>query len=187
MQPYYVHNNMLDPIERSLYHALHLVICQRAFLFTKVHLSDLISASAGQSALLDNQELTTQRADFVLCDRNTTRPLAIILLLDPNHSLSEQSERIGHTAKICTEVGLPVVGIQRQSIYAMHDLSSVIEPLLANSSHSDDFTNGDRIEEQETPAGHRTLGSATNLKQGKRQPPLYPGYGVLRALAGKLS
>ncbi|MEZ4732157.1 MAG: DUF2726 domain-containing protein [Caldilineaceae bacterium] len=72
--------HVLDPVEQSLYRALTLVICQRALLFAKINLNDLLSAPSCDKASSDLAQLAHYRADFVLCDREAMRPLAVIFL-----------------------------------------------------------------------------------------------------------
>jgi hypothetical protein len=166
---------MLDPIEQSLYRALSGVLCQRALLFTKINLGDLFTVPV-YHAESEWRTLANQRIDFVLCERDSMRPLAIILFADSAQRANQIdcSERI---AQLCAEVGLPLVRLERQSAYFMHQLIPLIENLLSSTPRCDDFTNGDRA--MPTTTMHQQ-----NSKRGRRLP-AYPGYGALRTIANK--
>lgn len=183
MQPYYVRDSMLDPVEQSLYRALTLVLCQRALLFTKINLGDLFMASPYGQAGSQCGGLEQQRVDFVLCDRDSIRPLAVILFAaDPARSgQADYSEQI---VQVCTDAGLPVVRLQRQSTYLMHQLTPLIESVLTANAHRNDFTNGDRLAPATGSSGMvKTTMSATHIR--RRKQPAYPGYGALKTIANK--
>jgi hypothetical protein len=178
MPLYKIRESMLDPIEQSLYRALSGVLCQRALLFTKINLGDLFTTPLYHSTEGEWGILANQRLDFVLCDRDSMRPLAIILFADST-ARANQVDYAEKVAQLCTEVGLPLVRLERQSAYSMHQLIPLIENLLSSSSRRDDYTNGDRALPT-TNAAHKQA-----HKQGRRQP-AYPGYGAMRTIANKL-
>ncbi len=179
MQAYYVRDSMLDPTERSLYRALNLVICQRALLFAKIILGDLLAMGADAPQSDEFGPLTNQRVDFVLCDRDSMRPIAIILLEAAGSSVG-QADRSDQVAQLCASVGLPLIWLPRQNNYLMQHLTPAIEPLLIGGSMGNDFTNGDRVG---TTIAHAMRGGPKH----RRKQPAYPGYGALKTLAGKLS
>ncbi len=183
MQSYYVRDSMLDPMERSLYRALNLVICQRALLFAKINLGDLLATAISGTKSSELGQLAEQRVDFVLCDRDSMRPIAIILLEGTGARVgcADQSDQV---AQLCASVGLPLIWLQRQNNYLMQQLTPIIEPLLIDGSVGNDFTNGDRMRES------TMTGIAHAMRRGPRhlrKQPAYPGYGALRTIASKLS
>lgn len=184
MQAYYLRESVLDPVERSLYRALNVVICQRALLLTKINLGDLFwnayNTTGGELG-----PLAQQKVDFVVCERDSMRPMGIILFTEDDTlpAQNPQSERI---AQLCTQAGLPVVRLQRQQTYLMHQLTPMIEPLLASHTVSDDYSNGDRA--LEPAKGGQSLCNSNKHKQGRKpHQPAYPGYGALRNMTNKLS
>jgi hypothetical protein len=177
MQSYTIRDSMLDPIEQSLYRALNGMLCQRALLFTKINLSDLFTAPVYSPAGSELGALAHQRVDFVLCDRDSMRPLAIILFAD-NSPLPDQ------IAQLCADAGLPVVRLERQPAYFMHQLAPIVETLLTDSACYDDFSNGDRLITTGLTGASTSIGGQ-NSKRGRKQP-AYPGYGALRTIANKL-
>jgi hypothetical protein len=154
-------------------------------------LSDLLAVSAYSTAANEWGRLAHQRIDFVLCDRDSMRPIGIILVeADAMHvGPHDPSEQV---AQLCAKAGLPVVRLQRQPTYMMHQLSSMIEPLLTGNARRDDFSNGDRVQGagRATTVVPTATANATSKglkpKQVRKQP-AYPGYGALRTIANKFS
>lgn len=181
MPSYALRDSMLDPIEQSLYRALSGVLCQRALLFTKINLGDLFTPLY-QPVENELGALAHQRIDFVLCDRDSMRPLAIILFTDstPRPGQVDHAEAI---AQVCDGAGLPLVRLERQSAYFMHQLIPLIETLLTSNARRDDYTNGERAN-----ANTHYAGAPPTPPNGRRsrKSPAYPGYGALRTIANKL-
>lgn len=188
MQSYAICESMLDPIEQSLYRALSGVLCQRALLFMKINVGDLFTTPVYHSTDSEWRTLASQRVDFVLCDRDSMRPMAIILFVDSAVDRAVRTHQAGcveKIAKLCAEVGLPLVRLERQSAYFMHQLIPLIENLLSNSARRDDYTNGDRAKPAAVVSGATPAATSQNHKRTRRQP-AYPGYGAMRTIANKL-
>ena len=185
MQSYYVRDSMLDPVEQSLYRALTVVLCQRALLFAKINLGDLFTAAPYGQAGCELGDLEQQRVDFVLRDRDSMRPLAVILFA-AEPARSGQTDYAEQIAQVCTAAGLPVVRLQRQSTYLMHQLTPLIESVLTANAHRNDFTNGDRL--APITGGNGAVKTTMNMTHVRRRKlPAYPGYGALKTIANKLA
>ena len=185
MQAYTLRDSMLDPVELSLYRALTLVLCQRALLFTKIRVSDLFAVASFHSTESEWEQLADQRLDFVLCDRDSIRPVGVILFEAERtfYGYHDQSDQV---AQFCSRAGLPVVRIQRQPTYFMQQLMSMIEPLLTGSSKNQESHKNSQLHE----AGNidPMHGSTHGCKPKRmRKLPAYPGYGALRTIANKLA
>ena len=173
MSPYSVCDSLLDPAAGSLYKALSLVICQRAQLFVKIRLGELLTTAASGGIA---GPLAERQVDFVLCDRETLRPLAIIMLAAEDAQVRD-GEEAEQLTELCLQAKLPLIWLQRQSSYMMPQLTAVIEPLLVGGSVGNDDSNGERMWVEPWRGGAR----------GRRKQPAYPGYGALKTIAGKLS
>lgn len=184
MQSYYLRDSMLDPIELSLYRALTLVLCQRALIFTKLSLSDLFAVTSFNSVKSEWEQLADQRIDFVLCDRDSVRPIGVILFEaeQPFYGYHDQSDQV---AQFCSRAGLPVVRIPRQPTYFMQQLMAIIEPLLTSSTNKESHKNNPLHESVGIDPMHG-LNKGCKPKR-MRKLPAYPGYGALRTIANKLA
>lgn len=145
MDTYSIQETVLATEERSLYHALTLVIAQRTLLLTKVKLSALLSPNAGQSQHLARTHLDRYTVDFVLCDRSTTRPLLVVLCdkaYVSNCALSKTNDVI---ERLATNAGLPLLRLEQAASYRMDELLRLIEPYLAGDNRGNDYANGERF------------------------------------------
>jgi len=184
MQSYTLRDSMLDPVELSLYRALTLVLCQRALLFTKIRLSDLFAVDSFSSTESEWEQLADQRLDFVLCDRDSIRPIGVILFEAERlfYGQHDQSEQV---AQFCSRAGLPVVRIPRQPAYLMQQLMLMVEPLLTGSTAKESTRNNQLYESSSVDPLHG-LNNGCKPKR-MRKLPAYPGYGALRTIANKLA
>lgn len=185
MQPYYLRDSMLDPVEQSLYRALTVVLCQRALLFAKISLDDLFTTPPYLQVGHEWEQLAQQRIDFLLCDRDSMRPLGAILFT-ADEGCAGQSDYSDQMAQVCADAGLPVVRLQRQATYLMHQLTPLIESLLTPHAYRNDFTNGDRLVPVIGSTGAKKPARRTTAVR-RRKLPAYPGYGALKTIANKLA
>ena len=184
MQAYTLRDSMLDPVELSLYRALTLVLCQRALLFTKTRLSDLFAVASFHSTEREWEQLADQRLDFVLCDRDSIRPIGVILF-EAERSFYGYHDQSDQVAQFCSRAGLPVLRIQRQPTYFMQQLMGVIEPLLTSSATKESHKNSQLHEAGNVDPMHRSTNGCKPKRV--RKLPAYPGYGALRTIADKLA
>ncbi|MBX3011816.1 MAG: DUF2726 domain-containing protein [Caldilineaceae bacterium] len=175
-----VRDSVLDPVEHSLYRALTLVLCQRAVVLTKLALGDLFWLPPHNDG---STRLPQPTIDFVICDRDSLRPLGVILL-EEAATHREPTSRTAQITQSCAQAGLPVVCLPRQQAYLMHQLTPLIEPLLQGPARQDDPSQDDRSSD---PLRHAQLFSSKYLNKAGRSTPAYPGYGVLRNLGNKLA
>lgn len=145
MRPYHVQEAVLASADRSLYHALTLVVAQRALLFPKVKLSALITSAPSHSKSIVLTQLGHHTIDFVFCDRRTTRPLFVVLVDGKSPAPYSQRSNNDHVEQLCESAGLSVLRISQEGIYRMDQLQRLIEPLLDGDSRGNDYTQGDRV------------------------------------------
>lgn len=149
MNTYRVQKTILANEERSLYHALTLVVAQRAILLSKVTLSAMlepITPSAGRAPGNPRTHLERYIVDFALCDRNTTQPLFVILV--DAQTAVHRSQQAGHNdvmQEICEAAGLPVLRITQESAYRMDKLQRLIEPFFAGEQGDSAYAQEDRV------------------------------------------
>ncbi len=145
MDTYRVQETVLAADQRSLYHALTLIVAQRALLLTKVKLSALLSPAAGQAQRVAYTHLDRYTVDFVLCDRSTTRPLLIVLQEQKSAANCARSTPNDAIERLAGSAGLPVLRFTQESAYRMDKLLRLIEPYLNGDSRGSDYAQGDRL------------------------------------------
>lgn len=147
MNTYQIRESILEQGERSLYHALSLIIAQRALVLTKVKLSAIFTPTSLTGSQLSNTFLDRFTADFVICDRQTTKPLLIIQQEQETPSCrsvitrASLNEAMGRLAQTC---GLPFLVLPSESAYRMDRLLRLIEPYLLDDKRGSDYAVGDR-------------------------------------------
>lgn len=168
MKEYHVQECILAAGEYSLYHALTLVIAQRALLLPKMPLHTLVAPTTapGKPSSASTSRTTTtvldhHVADFVLCDRRTTRPLAVILVDGSTKSDHVEVAHCDSTARLCEKAGLRVLRIHAKSAYRMDLLQRLIEPLLTDDPRGRDYEQGDRLPTTATTAQPTTAKPTT--------------------------
>ena len=134
MNTYRIQENILSTEERSLFHALTLVIAHRALLLSKIQLSSLISPQIRHSRAAAFSQLDRYTVDFVLCDADTTQPLLVILQDHPAIQSSIRCMVNEHVTNLCRSVALPVVRLPYKGAYRMDELVSMLEPFLDHRS-----------------------------------------------------
>ncbi len=140
MSTYRIQETILEHSERSLYHALSLVVAQRALILTKVQLSAILAPTAVAGQHIAYTHLDQYTVDFVLCDRYSTRPI-VVIQQDDGHGSVNACDAIGRLAESC---GLPMVRVPSQSAYRMDRLLRLIEPYLNDDKRGRDYATGDR-------------------------------------------
>jgi hypothetical protein len=149
MSMYRIQETILQTEERSLYHALTLVVAQRALLLSKVKLSAMLEPlpelSTGRDRTANHSSLEQHTIDFVVCDRQTTRPLFVVLVDGPRGPRGSHRDTNTYLQQLCADAGLPVLRIKQAGAYRMDLLQRLIEPLLVGDSRGTDYAHGDRV------------------------------------------
>ncbi|MCB0125326.1 MAG: DUF2726 domain-containing protein [Caldilineaceae bacterium] len=153
MSTYRIQETILEHSERSLYHALSLVVAQRALILTKVQLSAILAPTAVAGQHIAYTHLDRYTVDFVLCDRYSTRPI-VVIQQDDGTGAANVCDAIERLTESC---GLPLVRVPSQSAYRMDRLLRLIEPYLNDDKRGRDYATGDRC------AG----GKSTNAPEAK--------------------
>ncbi len=144
MSSYRVQKTVLAAEERSLYHALTLVVAQRALLLSKVKLSAIIEPAQQHRNVGTATFLNRYTVDFVICERTTTHPLCVILVDGPERTSHPSGTAAAQIEQICAAAALPVVRIAQAKAYRMDQLLRLIDPLLAGGSSSSARERDDR-------------------------------------------
>lgn len=185
MQAYTLCNSILDPVELSLYRALTLVLCQRAVLFTKIRVNDLFVVNTFSAIENEWEQVADQQLDFVLCDRDSIRPIGVVLFETEQafYGQHDQSDQVVH---FCNRAGLPVVRLKRQPAYFMQQIMGIIEPILSGNGTTIESNRNHQLRESAVVEALGGLNRDCKPKR-KRKLPAYPGYGALRTIANKLA
>src|SRR5690606_36161171 len=109
----------LSRSERSLYAALKQIAYQRFEIFAKPRIADVllpvgVDSEAGREAF---EPMAERNFDYVLCDKQSLRPLYAIEL-DPG----EDDEGAEQVRRACLSAGLTLISLRRERDYSAAEL-----------------------------------------------------------------
>jgi hypothetical protein len=100
-------------------------------VLVKVRLADIFSPSGkGKTYLSDFNKISAKHVDFLICDKDTMRPLYAIELDDKSHLNEKAKKRDDFVDKLFAQTGLKLVRVQARKDYS----SEYLERLFGGSS-----------------------------------------------------
>jgi hypothetical protein len=131
--PYRRKDFLFSKAERSFFGVLEHVAGDSYLLFAKVRLADLMWLPKGtekRQSLLNR--ITAKHVDFVLCSRDTVRPLVAIELDDSSHQRQSRVQRDAFVDEALAAAGLPLVRVRAQAAYNVGEVRTQIERALGS-------------------------------------------------------
>lgn len=128
--PYRVRDDFLSPAERSFYAALVAALAEQAVICPKVRLGDILFTTDKQSFWKHTNRISHKHVDFLICARETMRPLIAVELDDSSHQRESAQESDQFKDAAFQAAGLPLVRIRAQRNYVVGELASVLLPHL---------------------------------------------------------
>jgi hypothetical protein len=117
--PFKARHYLLTKAERSLYEVLLRVAEPEYRLFAKVRLADLVTVEKGMPNWQGHfNRVKSKHVDFVICDMQELRVVAVVELDDRSHKAQRRRERDAFVDRVLTEVGLPVFRVAASDGYA---------------------------------------------------------------------
>ena len=113
-----------DREELSFFKVLMAAVADRYWIFPKVRLRDLIRPEPRRDYLTYAKKIQSKKVDFVLCNRDSIRPL-LVIELDKSRSNQEHQESL--VDKALEAAGLPILYLPLGSGYLPAELFSSIQ------------------------------------------------------------
>ena len=126
--PYPLRDEFLSPAELNFYHVLVTVSADWAALFSKVNLGDLFypkTGEYGQNQAYRNK-IARKHVDFLLCDRESLRPLLAIELDDSSHNRPDRQARDEFVDGVFAAAGLPLLHVPVSQSYPTKKLRAFL-------------------------------------------------------------
>ena len=119
-------NSWLSHAERNFIKFLNRAVDQRAFIFSKVNVSDVF-----QSIDIVNRHnhLADKAFDFVLCDIDDLSVLCVIELDDRPHQQQRLSREKNYAA-LCAAAAVPLLEIPARCGYDVNQLKHQLQPYM---------------------------------------------------------
>jgi hypothetical protein len=129
----YTASRLFSKAERSFLGVLQQTLAGQYEVFAKVRLADLLEVqpglgrSAAQSAL---NRISSKHADFVLCDPNDLRTVAVIELDDASHRAAGRKARDTFFDGAFAAARIPVLRFAARSSYSLHEIRHDLGSIL---------------------------------------------------------
>lgn len=117
----YCRGRFLTENEKSFLQALELALGGHYRVFAQVRLAELVDVEAGVDAARRQIALNKvfgKSVDFVLCNRQTFDPIAVIEVDDRTHLLTRRKKRDAFVNAVFAQAGLPVVRVPASRAYS---------------------------------------------------------------------
>lgn len=122
---------LFSPAERSFFGVLGQAVNDRAVVFGKVRVADVLRPSKGmgrgnwQKAF---NRISAKHFDYVICSPDTLSVLAAIELDDKSHSKGKRAERDRFLETACSRAGLPLYRFKATATYNIREVRNVLFP-----------------------------------------------------------
>ena len=129
--PYQRRDWLLSAAERSFFGVLQQAVAPEFLLFAKIRLADLLfipRGSEGRQAAFNR--IQSKHIDFVICDRDTIRPLIAIELDDSSHGRPSRRSRDEFVESALTAAQLPLLRVPVKKQYDVNVLKESVQKLL---------------------------------------------------------
>lgn len=135
--PYRLKGPLFTVAERSFYGVLTLACADKAIVFGKVRIADILEPEAKlnksqwQTAF---NKISRKHFDYVVCEPKDLSILAVIELDDQSHNSKKQKERDALVEGACLKAGLVLHRFKASNNYSVANIQQQIFPGLAVSN-----------------------------------------------------
>ena len=122
---------LFSAAERSMLGVLDKAVGDKARVFGKVRLADVISVKKGLRKSAWHKafnRINRKHLDFVVCDPDSLRILCAVELNDRSHKKSKRIKRDNLVVATCEAAGIPLLMIDANKGYNIDEIRGLIEP-----------------------------------------------------------
>lgn len=153
--PYELQETLFSPAERSFLGVLDLAVGDKARVFAKVRVADVLTPQARMGKSKWQQafnRISAKHFDYLLCHPADLSFLCAIELDDSSHRHQKRKARDLFLKEACDGAGLPLLQIPASSHYQVEELREQLLPLLSKASPLvEDLLPGERREPTFSP------------------------------------
>ncbi len=155
VSPYELQETLFSPAERSFLGVLDLAVGDKARVFAKVRVADVLTPQARMGKSKWQQafnRISAKHFDYLLCHPADLSFLCAIELDDSSHRHQKRKARDLFLKEACDGAGLPLLQIPASSHYQVEELREQLLPLLSKASPLvEDLLPGERREPTFSP------------------------------------
>ncbi len=119
--------------ERSLLGVLKLAIEDRAIVFGKVRVADVIKPKKSKSRKewqIAFNKISSKHFDFIICKKECLSIICAIELDDKSHESKKRKKRDDFLNKSCSSAKLPLIHIKAKDKYDINEIRKIIKEHL---------------------------------------------------------
>ena len=127
--------SLFSPAERSFFGVLKQAVAADYEILAKVRLADIVrpirnpSRSGWQSAF---NRITSKHIDFVLCDKEQLRVVAVIELDDRTHEKFERNVRDGFVDSALADAAIPILRVTARQNYSPAQIREQVQNIFVS-------------------------------------------------------
>lgn len=130
---YYGTDSLVSKAELNLYRILNNISIELdCILFSKVRLADIVKVGKVENRQSYFNRIKSKHIDFVLCDKNSPKPLLCIELDDKSHNKSDRKARDKFVDDIIGIIGFKILHIKCSYSYNSQEMKRSIEKIIAS-------------------------------------------------------
>ncbi|MGS3149670.1 DUF2726 domain-containing protein [Aeromonas sanarellii] len=155
-EPYDLQETLMSPAERTFFGVLDQAVGDKARVFAKVRVADVLTPETGMGKSKWQQafnKISAKHVDYLLCYPSDLSFICAIELDDSSHRHQKRKVRDSFLKAAFDSAGLPLLQIPASSHYQVEELREQILPLLSGPrlAPDEDLLPGDRREPTFSP------------------------------------
>ncbi|MGY0399905.1 MAG: DUF2726 domain-containing protein, partial [Ostreibacterium sp.] len=130
---YHAINLLFTPAERAFLSALELAIADKAYIFAKVRVADILKPQKGLSRSdwqVAFNKISSKHVDYVICSKDEVAILCVIELNDKSHDKKERRARDKFLARACGSASVPLYFIPVQRSYSSQEIKDLLSQYI---------------------------------------------------------
>ena len=129
--PYFARERLVTKTELRFFRSLRKAVQGEWEIFAMVRIADLLRVKKGtKNKRIWINKILAKHVDFVLCDRNSLKPLLCIELDDSSHERPDRIERDKFVDEAFDAANLPLIRIPVSENYPPAELRNVIREMV---------------------------------------------------------
>ena len=142
---------LLSKAERSFYGVLTQAVGDKALIFSKVRVADVLAPQKGLNRANWQRafnQISAKHVDFLLCDPQDCAIKLAIELDDASHGSAKRQKRDAFLEQACKSAGLPLLRIRAARGYGVADIRQQVEAILFPVHHDSSLEKPEQFEGQ---------------------------------------
>jgi DNA-directed RNA polymerase subunit RPC12/RpoP len=151
LTPYELNGPLFTPAERSFYGVLNLACEDKAVVFGKVRIADILKPAKGLNRSqwqITFNKISAKHFDFVVCNSSDLSVIAVIELDDKSHSQQKQIKRDEFVESACKTALLKLHRFKASSTYTIDQIKNELFPVTEGKIES---TSSSETKSEECP------------------------------------